>query len=157
MRSFSSKKVFPIIGNWAHNKFIYILWLAGGKSSFLQNIVEEIRPGCRNLIMVNLSLIMVNLSETFLGGIQYIPVWWYVGLKRVCYITGLARPCALPIIVTRSTRLCALLLINTRLRAYALYPSFIRALHACAPYPSLIRALSCAVLLQLKVQCVRSN
>ena len=146
--------MFPIIGNWAHNKFIYILWLAGGKSNFLQNIVEEIRPGCRNL---QRSLIMVNLSETFLGGMQYIPVWWYVGLKRVCYITGLARPYALPIIVTRSTRLPALVLINTRLCAYALYPSFIHSLHACAPYPSLIHALSCAVLLQLKVKCVRSN
>ena len=31
-----------------------------GKSSFLQNIVEEIRPGCRNL---QRSQIMVNLSE----------------------------------------------------------------------------------------------
>ena len=36
-----------------------------GKSSFLQNIVEEIRPGCRNL---QRSQIMVNLSEIFLGG-----------------------------------------------------------------------------------------
>ena len=77
-------------------------------------------------------------------------------------------------------RLRALLLINTGLRTYALYPSFIRPLRvyapypsliralraympyrplmrACAPYPSLIRALSCAVLLQLKVKCVRSN
>ena len=35
-----------------------------GKSSFLQNIVEEIRPGCRNL---QRSQIMVNLSEIFLG------------------------------------------------------------------------------------------
>ena len=31
-----------------------------GKSSFLQNIIEEIRPGCRNL---QRSQIMVNLSE----------------------------------------------------------------------------------------------
>ena len=35
-----------------------------GKSSLLQNIVEEIRPGCRNL---QRSQIMVNLSEIFLG------------------------------------------------------------------------------------------
>ena len=34
-----------------------------GKSSFLQNIVEEIRPGCRNL---QGSQIMVNLLEVFL-------------------------------------------------------------------------------------------
>ena len=38
-----------------------------GKSSFLQNIVEEIRPGCRNL---QRSQIMVNLSEIFLGGMM---------------------------------------------------------------------------------------
>ena len=43
--------------------FIYLLWLAVGKSSFLQNIVEEIKPGCRNQ---QRSQIMVNLS--FLGG-----------------------------------------------------------------------------------------
>ena len=36
-----------------------------GKSSFLQNIIEEIRPGCGNL---KRSQIMVNLSEIFLGG-----------------------------------------------------------------------------------------
>ena len=35
-----------------------------GKSSLLQNIVEEISPGCRNL---QRSQIMVNLSEIFLG------------------------------------------------------------------------------------------
>ena len=38
-----------------------------GKSSFLQNIVEEIRPGCRNLQRFQ---IMVNLSEIFLGGMM---------------------------------------------------------------------------------------
>ena len=38
-----------------------------GKSSFLQNIVEEIRPGCRNL---QRSQIIVNLSEIFLGGMM---------------------------------------------------------------------------------------
>ena len=38
-----------------------------GKSSYLQNIVEEIRPGCRNL---QRSQIMVNLSEIFLGGMM---------------------------------------------------------------------------------------
>ena len=38
-----------------------------GKSSFLQNIVEEIRPGCRNL---QRSQIMVNLSKIFLGGMM---------------------------------------------------------------------------------------
>ena len=36
-----------------------------GKFSFLQNIVEEIKPGCRNL---QKSQIMLNLSEIFLGG-----------------------------------------------------------------------------------------
>ena len=51
--------MFPVIGNWANNK------LALGKSSILRNIVEEIRAGCRNL---QRSLIMVNLSEIFLGG-----------------------------------------------------------------------------------------
>ena len=35
-----------------------------GKSSFLQNIAEEIRPGCINL---QRSQIMVHLSEIFLG------------------------------------------------------------------------------------------
>ena len=35
------------------------------KSSFLRNIVEEIRPGFRNLQM---SLVMSNLSEIFLVG-----------------------------------------------------------------------------------------
>ena len=45
---------------------MYLLWLAVGKSSFLQNIVEEIRPGpgCRNQ---QSSQIMVKLSEIFLG------------------------------------------------------------------------------------------
>ena len=38
-----------------------------GKSSFLQNIVVEIRPGCRNL---QRSKIMVNLSEIFLDGMM---------------------------------------------------------------------------------------
>ena len=38
-----------------------------GKSSFLQNIGEEIRPGCRNL---QRSQVMVNLSEIFLGGMM---------------------------------------------------------------------------------------
>ena len=41
--------------------------VAKGKSSFFQNIVEEIRPGCRNL---QRSQIMVNLSEIFLGGMM---------------------------------------------------------------------------------------
>ena len=52
--------MFPIIGNWVQCNFIYLLWLTVGKSSFLQNITEEIRPGCRNL---QRSQIMVNLSE----------------------------------------------------------------------------------------------
>ena len=45
---------------------MYLLWLTVGKPSFLQNIVEEIRPGpgCRNL---QSSQIMENLSEIFLG------------------------------------------------------------------------------------------
>ena len=38
-----------------------------GKSSFLKNIVEEIRPGYRNL---QRSRIMVNLSEIILGGMM---------------------------------------------------------------------------------------
>ena len=37
------------------------------KSSFLQNIVEEIIHGCRNL---QRSQIMVNLSEIFLRGMM---------------------------------------------------------------------------------------
>ena len=37
--------------------------MAAGKSSFLVNIVEKIRPGCRNLPRF---LVMVNLSEIFL-------------------------------------------------------------------------------------------
>ena len=41
--------------------------LAVGKSSFLQNIVEEIRPACRNL---QRSQVMVNLSEILLGGMM---------------------------------------------------------------------------------------
>ena len=39
--------------------------LAVGESSFLDNIIEEIKPGCRKLQM---SQIIVNLAETFLGG-----------------------------------------------------------------------------------------
>ena len=38
-----------------------------GKSSFLLNIVEEIRPGGTNL---QRSQIMVNLSEILLGGMM---------------------------------------------------------------------------------------
>ena len=68
LRSFSSKQVFPIIANWVQCNFIYLLWLTLGKSSFLQNIVEEIRPGCRNL---QRSQIMVHLSEMFLGGMNF--------------------------------------------------------------------------------------
>ena len=55
--------MFSVIGNWAHNKFLYLSWLLVGKSSFLPNIVEEIRPGCRNLQRF---LIMIYLSEIFL-------------------------------------------------------------------------------------------
>ena len=51
------------MGIQAHTTFIYLLWLAAGESSFLQNIVEKIRPGCRNL---QRSLIMVNLSDIIL-------------------------------------------------------------------------------------------
>ena len=57
--------MFPVIGNGAHNKFIYSLWLAVGKYNFLRNIVEAIRRGCRNL---QISLTMANLSEIFLAG-----------------------------------------------------------------------------------------
>ena len=49
-----------------HNKFLCFLWLAVGKPSFSSNAVE-IRPGCRNLQWF---LIMVNLPETFFGGMQ---------------------------------------------------------------------------------------
>ena len=38
-----------------------------GKPSFSLNVVEEIRLSCRNL---QRSLIMVNLSKIFLGGMQ---------------------------------------------------------------------------------------
>ena len=38
-----------------------------GKPSFSSNVVEEIRLSCRNL---QRSLIMVNLSKIFLGGMQ---------------------------------------------------------------------------------------
>ena len=38
-----------------------------GKCSLLQNIVEEIRHGCRNL---ERSQIIVNLSEIFLGAMM---------------------------------------------------------------------------------------
>ena len=54
-----------------------------GKSSFLQNIVEEIRPGCRNL---QRSQIMVNLSEIFLGGMMFkvqSGVWFDMGWTRI--------------------------------------------------------------------------
>ena len=47
--------------------FYILLWLAVGKPSFSSNVVEEIRSGCRSL---QRSLIMVNLSEIFLGGMQ---------------------------------------------------------------------------------------
>ena len=57
-------KIFPIISSEAYNKFIYLLWLTVRKSSFLQNVLEEARPGCRNRKM---SLIMVNLSKIFLS------------------------------------------------------------------------------------------
>ena len=38
-----------------------------GKPSFSLNVVEEIRLSCRNL---QRSLIMINLSKMFLGGMQ---------------------------------------------------------------------------------------
>ena len=41
--------------------------VARGKSILLQNIVEEIRPGCINL---QRSQIMVNLSDIFLSGMM---------------------------------------------------------------------------------------
>ena len=59
--------MFPIIGNLAQCNFIYLSWLAVRKSSFLQNVVEKIRPGCKNL---QSSLIMVNLSDIFLGAMM---------------------------------------------------------------------------------------
>ena len=42
---------------------MYLLWLTVGKPSFLRNVVEKIKYGCRNL---QRSLTMVNLSEIFL-------------------------------------------------------------------------------------------
>ena len=64
LRSFSSK-CFQSLGI-EPSVILYIYYMVDkGKSSFLQNIVEEIRPGCRNL---QRSQIMVNLSEIFLGG-----------------------------------------------------------------------------------------
>ena len=69
--------MFSIIGNSAQCNFqilkfcdfIYLLSLTVEKSSFLQNVVQEIRPGtgCRNLQRPQ---IMVNLSEVFLGGMM---------------------------------------------------------------------------------------
>ena len=44
-----------------------ILWLAVEKPSFSLNIKQETRPGCKNQ---QISLIMVNLSEILLGGMQ---------------------------------------------------------------------------------------
>ena len=43
--------VLSVSNHWELNQynFIYLLWLTVGKSSFLQNILEEIRPGSRNL------------------------------------------------------------------------------------------------------------
>ena len=94
--------MFSIIGNWAHNKFIYLLWLAAGKSSFLRNIVEEIRPDCGNL---QRSLIMINLSEIFLGGMLKVQSgvwfknmgWSRISLKKsllfcYCKFLGASRP-----------------------------------------------------------------
>ena len=66
--------------------FIYLLWLAVEKSSFLQNIVEEIRYGYRNL---QRSLVMVNMSEIFLGGMMLkvqSGVWVYLGWTRISSI-----------------------------------------------------------------------
>ena len=59
--------MFPIIGIEL-SVILHICYMVDkGKSSFLQNIVKEIRPGCRNL---QRSQIMVNLSEIFLGGMM---------------------------------------------------------------------------------------
>ena len=44
-----------------------MLWLAVERFSFSSNDVEEMNPGCKNLQM---SLIVVNLSEIFLGGMS---------------------------------------------------------------------------------------
>ena len=46
-----------------------LLWLAVGKPSFSSNVLEENRPGCRN-VQRYLCLVMVILSEMFLGGMQ---------------------------------------------------------------------------------------
>ena len=52
---------------------MYLLWLAVGKSSYSQNIGEEIKPGCRNL---QRSQIMVNLKYSWTG--------WYLNSSLVC-------------------------------------------------------------------------
>ena len=77
----------PIIRVYIYNivshNIVYSLWFAVGKSSFLHNILEEIRPGCRNL---QESLIMIILPEAFLGGILKVQsgVWvWKYGLVKI--------------------------------------------------------------------------
>ena len=64
---FLPSKCFQLLGIKSKISLCIILWLALGKPSFLANIVVEIRPGCRHL---QRSLIMVNLSEILLGGMQ---------------------------------------------------------------------------------------
>ena len=67
LRTFICKE--SVSNHWELNDpsvVLYIYYMVDkGKSSFLQNIVEEIRPGCRNL-----QIIMVNLLEIFLGGMM---------------------------------------------------------------------------------------
>ena len=66
MRTFSCK----YFQSWGiePSVILYIYYIVDkGKSSLSQNIVEEIRPRCRNL---QRSQIMVNLSKIFLGGMM---------------------------------------------------------------------------------------
>ena len=60
--------MFPVFSNKSVVILYILLWMTVEKPSFLQNVAEEIRPGCRNL---QKSVIMVNFSEILLGGIQY--------------------------------------------------------------------------------------
>ena len=72
--SFSSKWVFPIIGNLPQCNLIYILCLVVGNPRFFWKFVEEIR--------LQMSLILVNVSEIFLGGMTLV-----CGLKNMGWPT----------------------------------------------------------------------
>ena len=60
--------MYPVIGYFGCMINIYMsLYLAVERFSFSLNDLGEKNPGCKNFQM---SLIVVNLSETLLGGIQ---------------------------------------------------------------------------------------